>query len=154
MKNFFSISQSIVLLGILFLIFPSCHNEPDSVTESFSYRDGVYSGSQLTVTLDGKNVTSVRSVTLSSKLLDTNLSPDKDPDQFVHPSNPTYTTIVTIDGFPTSKESSSFTTVSDLMGFKGDTDIKGVEYKYDAEFTGDPLLHHANQGLILRFAKQ
>lgn len=59
-----------------------------------------------------------------------------------------------IDGFPTSKESSSFTTVSDLMGFKGDTDIKGVEYKYDAEFTGDPLLHHANQGLILRFAKQ
>ena len=85
MKKFFSISQSIVLLGILFLIFPSCHNEPDSVTESFSYRDGVYSGSQLTVTLDGKNVTSVRSVTLSSKLLDANLSPDKDPDQFVHP---------------------------------------------------------------------
>lgn len=131
------------------LLFTCCSDEPDSVPNSPSYRDGVYSGQQLTFTLDGEEVPTVSSVTLTSILKDANVSPDKGPDDFNYPSNPTYYTTVKIVGFPKQGKTSAFTTVSDLMGFKGDAKIGDVDYEYVGEFTGDPLLHHDNQGLIL-----
>jgi hypothetical protein len=43
----------------------------------------------------------------------------------------------------------TFTTISDISGFTGETNINGIEYEYTGEFTGDPLMNHDNQGLIL-----
>lgn len=139
----------LVALAVGLIALSGCSDEPDSVPNSPSYRDGVYSGKQLTFNLDGEEVTTVSSVTLTSTLKDANVSPDKDPDDFNYPSNPTYYTTVRIVGFPKQGKTSTFTTVSDIMGFKGDAKIGDVDYEYVGEFTGDPLLHHDNQGLIL-----
>lgn len=148
-----NISYLIGMLSILAVSLCSCSDDEELLINSPSYRDGVYSGTQLTVTLDGEEVETVKSVTLSSTLLDANISQDKKPDQIVNPSDPTYTTVVKIVGFPSSNETCSFTTVSNLEGFYGTASIQGSEYNYEAVFTGNPLLHHDNQGLILRFTK-
>ena len=130
----------------------SCSNdEPDSAFNSPSYRDGTYSGKQLTFTLDGMEVPTVSSVTLTFSLKDANVSPDNNEDGSSISSNPTYYTTVKIVGFPGKGKTSTFTTVSNLMGFEGETEIDNVDYVYVGEFTGDPLLHHDNQGLILNF---
>ena len=144
---------NLIMVTIFLTIgFISCSkDEPDSVVNHPSYRDGIYKGSQLTVTLNGKEVSTVSSVTLTSTLKDANVSPDKGPDDFNYPSNPTYYTTVKIIGFPNQGKTSTFTTISDLMGFEGETEIDNVGYEYVGEFTGDPLWHHDNQGLILNF---
>lgn len=149
-----SISLLSAFCLFLCLSLSSCSNdETETEAVSPSYRDGVYSGEQLTVTLDGKDLTTVSSVTITSKMLNANVSPDKDSSQVAYPSNPTYTTTVELDGFPASGKTSSFTTVSTLVGFSGTASIQGVEYKYDATFTGDPLARHDKQGLVLSFTK-
>lgn len=147
MKNIYIICSFIVLSTML-----SCGNEdPELSKPNFpSHRDGIYSGKQLEFSVDGKESSAISSVTLTSKLLDMNFSPDKDPDQIVRPSNPTYTTKVTIIGFPLKRDKSTFVTVSDLRGFKGTATIQNIEYEYVGEFIGDPLFHHDNQGLILK----
>lgn len=150
LKHIFNFTYIFILVSSLY----SCDNNEESAAEHPSYRDGTYSGKQLTVSLDGQDLTTVSSVTLSSKLLNANVSPDKNSTQVVPPSNPTFTTTVEMDGFPDAGQKSSFTTISDLMGFNGTTTIQGVNYKYNATFTGDPLTTHDNQGLILRFTKQ
>lgn len=142
------------MLIIVTVIFYGCSDEPDSVPNSPSYRDGSYLGKQLTFTLNGVEVPTVSSVTLTSTLKDANVSPDKDPDDFNYPSNPTYYTTVKIVGFPSQGKTSSFNTVSDLMGFKGETTIENVEYDYVGEFIGDPLLQHDNQGLALEMIRK
>ncbi len=141
-----------IWLFIVPLVILSCNNEETepSLPNSPSYRDGIYSGKQLEFSVDGKESITVSSVTLTSRLLDANLDPDKDPDQIAHPSDPTYTTTVSIAGFPLEGDKSSFVTVSNIMGFKGTTMIQNIEYEYVGEFTGDPLSHHENKGLILK----
>ena len=142
-------------LSFLSIIMCSCSKEEEPVGQRYpSHRDGIYSGAQLLVTLDGEPVSSVTSVKLESQILDVNQSPDKEPDEIVPPINPTYITKVTIKGFPKSGKTSSFETISDIMGFEGSTSIDGVEYQYVGEFTGDPLAHHDNQGLILNFSTE
>lgn len=148
----YKFSHILSAFSLLVLPFSSCSDDEELLAGSPSYRDGIYSGTQLSVTLDGENLPAVSSVSLSSVLLDANVSQDKDDDQ-VASSNPTYTTTVKIAGFPTSDKTSSFTTVSTLTGFSGTASIYGMEYKYEATFTGDPLTHHENQGLILMFTK-
>lgn len=144
-----------LILTILGFIFCSCSKDDEPVGERYpSHRDGIYSGSQLLVTLDGNPLISVTSVKLESQILDVNQSPDKEPDEIVPPINPTYTTKVTITGFPKSGKTSTFETISDLVGFEGSTSIDGVEYQYVGEFTGDPLANQNNQGLILNFTTE
>ena len=147
--------NKILILSILGFIVCACSKDDDPVGQRYpSHRDGIYSGSQLLVTLDGNQITSVTSVKLESQILDVNQSPDKEPDEIVPPINPTYTTKVTITGFPKSGKTSTFETISDLVGFEGSTSIDGVAYQYVGEFTGDPLAHHDNQGLILNFSTE
>ena len=141
------IMSAMLILGLVSI--SACSDDEPSVPNSPSYRDGVYSGKQLTFTLNGEDMASVTSVTLTSTLLNANVSPDKGPDDFNYPSNPTYTTTVKISGFPKSGKTATFKTVSDLLGFSGTATIQGVEYEYTGEFTGDPLMHHDNQGLIM-----
>ena len=145
----------LLILSILSIIVCSCSkdDEPEDPRQP-SHRDGIYSGTQLIVTLDGNLLTSVTKVKLESQILDVNQSPDKDPDQIMPPINPTYTTKVTITGFPKSGKTSTFESISDIMGFEGSTSIDGVEYQYVGEFTGDPLDNHDNQGLILNFTTE
>ena len=142
-------------LTVLSIFVCACSKDDEPVGQRYpSHRDGIYSGSQLIVNLNGIPVSSVTSVKLESQILDVNQSPDKEPDEIVPPINPTYTTKVTITGFPKAGKTSTFETVSDLLGFEGSTSIDGVEYRYVGEFTGDPLDHHDNQGLILNFATE
>ena len=148
-------NKLLTILSVLSIFICSCSKDDEPVGQRYpSHRDGIYSGTQLLVTLDGNPVTSVTSVKLESQILDVNQSPDKEPDEIVPPINPTYTTKVTITGFPKSGKTSSFETISDLLGFEGSTFIDGVEYQYVGEFTGDPLAHHDNQGLILNFSTE
>lgn len=133
------------------IILAACSDDQPSAPNSPSYRDGTFAGNQLTVTLDGQQCATASSVTLTSSLLDANLSPDKGPNDVSRPSDPTYTTTVTVTGFPKAGDKTSFVTVSNLRDFQGVTEIQGVEYEYTGEFTGGPLLHHDNQGLILKF---
>ena len=145
----------LLILSILSFIICSCSKDDEPVGQRYpSHRDGVYSGTQLLVTLDGNQLTSVSSVKLESQIFEVNQSPDKEPDEIVPPINPTYTTKVTITGFPKSGKTSTFETISDLLGFEGSTAIDGVEYQYVGEFTGDPLSNHDNQGLILNFTTE
>ena len=144
-----------LILTILGFLVCSCSKDDEPVGQRYpSHRDGIYSGSQLLVTLDGNPLSSVISVKLESQILEVNQSPDKEPDEIVPPINPTYTTKVTVTGFPKSGKTSTFETISDLVGFEGITSIDGVEYQYMGEFTGDPLAHHDNQGLILNFSTE
>jgi hypothetical protein len=139
------VASMVLLSGIMV----SCDSdEPESAT-SFSYRDGVYSGSQLKVMVNGAEVTTVNSVTVTSALKDANVSTDKDQNDFNYPSNPTYNSTIKIVGFPKQGKAATFTTISDISGFTGETNINGIEYEYIGEFTGDPLMNHDNQGLIL-----
>ena len=144
-----------LILTILGFLVCSCSKDDEPVGQRYpSHRDGIYSGSQLLVTLDGNPLSSVISVKLESQILEVNQSPDKEPDEIVPPINPTYTTKVTLTGFPKSGKTSTFETISDLLGFEGSASIDGVEYQYVGEFTGDPLANHDNQGLILNFTTE
>ena len=135
------------------LVFVGCDkDEVESLESHFSYRDGVYEGKNLSVTLDGDEVSTVISVSVKSTLLDPNVDPDRDPDQVVGSSNPTYKSTIIVIGFPIIDATSAFGTVSDLRGFKGSTTIDDIEYEYVGEFTGDPLTTHDKQGLILQFS--
>lgn len=135
------------------LVFVGCDkDEVESLESHPSYRDGVYKGKNLSVTLDGDEVSTVISVSVKSTLLDPNVDPDRDPDQVVGSSNPTYKSTIIVTGFPIIDATSVFETVSDLRGFKGSTTIDDIEYEYVGEFTGDPLTTHDKQGLILQFS--
>lgn len=145
------LKASIYAMFTVFFCIGCDKDEAESVENHPSYRDGVYEGKNLSVTLNGNEVSTVTSVSVKSTLLDPNVDPDRDPDQVVGSSDPTYNSIVFVKGFPTVDTNLTLETVSDLRGFKGTTDINHVEYEYVGEFTGDPLTTHDKQGLILQF---
>ena len=59
------------------LLFVSCDKDEVECLEShFSYRDGVYEGKNLSVTLNGEEVSTVISVSVQSTLLDPNVDPE------------------------------------------------------------------------------
>lgn len=149
--------KKLLLTGIyallISLIFVSCDkDEVETLENHLSYRDGIYEGKNLSVTLNGIEVSTVTSVTVKSTLLESNVDKDRDPEQVVGSSNPTYKSVMVITGFPTIDATSTFEAVSDLRGFKGTTTIENLVYNYVGEFTGDPLTTHDKQGLILQFS--
>lgn len=113
-----------------------------------SHRDGVFSGKQLTVKLNGETLNTVSSVTLNSELLDAHAEEDENGNITV---TSTFKSKIIIVGFPSPKKITQFETISDYVEFKGTTVIDGVTYEYQGEFTGSPLHRHENQGLILQF---
>lgn len=132
-------------------IFSSCQeDDEESQLIQFSYRDYTYQGKNLSVYLNGEELTTVGYVDVKSTMIHTNADPYRDPDKDVVSANPTYNSTIKIHGFPTINATSTFKTISDLMGFKGATSIENVDYEYIGEFTGDPLSGHEFQGLILQ----
>ena len=132
--------------------FTSCHEDVVMSSEKFpSYRDGLFEGKNLKVTLNGKEIKTVEFVKINSNLLDPNVDTDIDTTTVVGSANPIYWSSITIKGFPTEKETQEFVTISTLQGFEGLARINRMWFEYEGEFTGDPLMHHDNQGLILNF---
>lgn len=139
-------------LFCLSLVYIACSNDNDGPAISHpSYRDGVYEGEKLSVTLDGKEVPTIEKVTLTSEFLKNRPSTEPLPDSVWAASDPTYTTVVKVVGFPTKGKTTTFETISDMEGFNGTTTIANTTYDYTATFTGHPLDWHKNQGLILQF---
>ncbi|MCH5238309.1 MAG: hypothetical protein J1E95_11025 [Muribaculaceae bacterium] len=147
-----------IFLATMFFVSTACNEEDVKSSVSYpSYRDGTYEGKYLTVTLDGKTVASVKSVSIKSELIDTNVNPDSGPESLE--MDPIYNTRIMVVGFPVEDETIVFRTVSDLQGFEGITRINNTGsafnntyYRYKGTFTGDPLTIHDKQGLILAFS--
>ena len=149
--------KNIILSGILMLfatlIFSACNdNEPYQSVQP-SPRDGVYEGENLIVTIDGEPAPSIKSVRVFSEKIAYAEGPvigDQKPG-----SNPVFTTLLIINGFPGADKEISFHTVSTLYYFDGECSISEVDgikyYEFSGTFSGDPDAPHSEQGLILEF---
>ena len=139
-------------LFCLSLVYIACSDDDDGSAISHpSYRDGVYEGEKLSVTLDGKEVPTIEKVTLTSEFLKNRPIIEPHTTSTGAAADPTYTTVDKVIGFPTKRETTTFETISDMEGFSGTTTIANITYDYTATFTGHPLDWHKNQGLILQF---
>lgn len=135
------------------IIFSSCNdNEPYQSLQP-SPRDGVYEGHNLTVTIDGEPVTSIKSVRIFSETIgyfQGMVIGDQN-----HGSNPAFHTSVIFKGFPGTNEELTLKTVSTLYYFDGKFNVRltdGVKYyEFFGTFTGKPDSPHSEQGLILEF---
>ena len=147
MRNF---KYLFVLLAVSLFTLASCDDDNKGNEEpahSGSTRDWTYSGSRLTVTLDGQAVASVKQASVKSQLKRTQQEGDV--------KHLIYDTDVTISGFPTASATTTLSTeMHDLQSFAGDTTLNGVKYSYKGVFTGDPLAHYSKQGLVIAFTTQ
>lgn len=144
MKRYFFIVAAFVLL-----IVSGCSD--DVVTPSHpSYRDGTFTGDNLSVTLNGTPVQSVTAVTMESQLFSSNVDDDREPG-VVGSSNPIYMSVIVVNGFPSAGRTTVLSSMTDLMGFQGSVTVDGMTYRYVGEFLGDPLSLHSKQGLNLSF---
>lgn len=135
---------------ILAMLFSACGDD-EGYEPAYSYsshRDGTYSGKRLEITLDGKPMTGVSSVSIKSRFLDAVYEYDSIGN--VTSNYPIFITEVFIKGFPCHKKAFLFRTVSDFDGFKGHTTVDMKNYRYTGEFTGNPFEHPDKQGLVLR----
>jgi len=107
-------------------------------------RDGVYSGDNLTFTVDGEPRT-VNSVTISSRQVgnDTLYSDNLKK----HYLSPIYVTNVIIKGFPGKKDRITIPAISSVDKFRGCIEIYPEYYDCLGKFTGSPLDRHEEQGL-------
>lgn len=134
---------------ILAFAFSGCSKEDDGPAEVHpSYRDGTYDGARLEFTLNGNGVSTVKKVVINSVQISANVSCVSSGHEIS--SNPTYNTTIRIKGFPRKGKNATFSTVSDVQGFKGSTVIGNVAYDYVGEFTGSPWTKPEDQGLILK----
>lgn len=149
-KNIF---LSSIMMLFLALMFSSCNdNEPYQSVQP-SPRDGVYEGNNLTVTINGEPVTSIKSIRISSETIayaQGMVTGDQKPG-----SNPAFHTLVIFKGFPGDNKEITLKTVSTLYYFDGKFNIstnEGVQfYEFSGIFTGEPDSPHSEQGLILEF---
>lgn len=120
-------------------ILVSCNEEFEEVTtiDIPNYRDGVYSGDNLTFTVDGEPRT-VNSVTISSRQVgnDTLYSDNLKK----HYLNPIYAT----------KDRITIPAISSVDKLRGCINIYPEYYDCFGKFTGSPLDRHEFQGLELQ----
>lgn len=130
-------------------ILVSCNEEFEELTtiDIPNYRDGVYSGDNLTFTVDGEPRT-VNSVTISSRQVgnDTLYSDNLKK----HYLNPIYATNVIIKGFPGKKDRLTIPAISSVAKLRGCINIYPEYYDCFGKFTGSPLDRHEFQGLELQ----
>lgn len=151
MRNNIILSSILTLFATLF--FSACNdNEPYQSVQP-SPRDGVYEGQNLTVTIDGEPVTSIKSVRIFSETIEYTqgmVVGDQKPG-----SQATFHTLIIFKGFPGVNEEITLKTVSTLYYFDGNFNVKltdGIKlYEFFGTFTGDPDAPHSEQGLILEF---
>lgn len=127
-------------------ILVSCNEELTSDYTPHD-RDGIYSGDNLTFTVDGEPRT-VNSVTISSRQVgnDTLYSDNLKK----HYLSPIYVTNVIIKGFPGKKDRITIPAISSVDKFRGCIEIYPEYYDCLGKFTGSPLDRHEEQGLELQ----
>lgn len=130
-------------------ILASCNEEFEELTTINipNYRDGVYSGDNLTFTVDGEPRT-VNSVTISSRQVgnDTLYSDNLKK----HYLSPIYVTNVIIKGSPGKKDRLTIPAISSVDKLRGCINIYPEYYDCLGKFTGSPLDRHEFQGLELQ----
>lgn len=136
-------------IAVATAILVSCNEEFEELTSDYTpnYRDGVYSGDNLTFTVDGEPRT-VNSVTISSRQVgnDTLYSDNLKK----HYLNPIYVTNVIIKGFPGKKDRITIPAISSVDKLRGCINIYPEYYDCLGKFTGSPLDRHEFQGLELQ----
>ena len=110
-------------------------------------RDGIYSGDNLTFTVDGEPRT-VNSVTISSRQVGNDTLYSETLKK--HYLNPIYVTNVIIKGFPGKKDRITIPAISSLAELRGCIDIHPEYYDCFGKFTGSILDRHEFQGLELQ----
>ena len=153
MKKYLTFTAALVLC-ISFFSSSCSKNEPD-VPEP-SPRDGVYEGENLTVTMNGEPVSSIKSVVIKSRKMPYSQSLIVGGNDLMGETNrDVYNTSVIFTGFPGTDEEINLETVSSIYYFDGKFSINmpaGIQYyEFSGTFTGDPHLPHSEQGLILDF---
>lgn len=130
-------------------ILVSCNEEFEELTSDYTPhdRDGIYSGDNLTFTVDGEPRT-VNSVTISSRQVgnDTLYSDNLKK----HYLSPIYVTNVIIKGFPGKKDRITIPAISSVDKFRGCIEIYPEYYDCLGKFTGSILDRHEEQGLELQ----
>lgn len=130
-------------------ILASCNEEFEELTTANfpNNRDGIYSGDNLTFTVDGEPRT-VNSVTISScQVGNDTLYSDTLKKHYL---NPIYVTNVIIKGFRCMKDRITIPAISSLAELRGCIEIYSVFYDCLGKFTGSPLDRHEEQGLELQ----
>lgn len=146
----------LLLLGLFLLAFSSCSNDDtdDEATNFGSLRDYTYDGSRLSVTLDGQNLSNVTSAVVKSTLYRTEKG-EPDPSIIINYSNIVYKSVVTLNGFPSAKMTTTLETLMyDNKVFDGETTVNHKTYSYHGEFTGDPMDSYNKQGLVIQFTSK
>lgn len=130
-------------------ILASCNEEFEELTTANfpNNRDGIYSGDNLTFTVDGEPRT-VNSVTISSRQVGNDTLYSETLKK--HYLNPIYVTNVIIKGFPGKKDRITIPAISSRTELRGCIEIYSVFYDCFGKFTGSPLDRHEEQGLELQ----
>lgn len=130
-------------------ILVSCNEEFEELTTANfpNNRDGIYSGDNLTFTVDGEPRT-VNSVTISSCQVGNDTLYSETLKKYY--LNPIYVTNVIIKGFPGKKDRITIPAISSLAELRGCIEIYSVFYDCLGKFTGSPLDRHEEQGLELQ----
>ena len=130
-------------------ILASCNEEFEELTSDYTPndRDGIYSGDNLTFTVDGEPRT-VNSVTISSRQVGNDTLYSETLKK--HYLSPIYVTNVIIKGFPGKKDRITIPAISSLAELRGCIDIHPEYYDCFGKFTGSILDRHEFQGLGLQ----
>ncbi len=146
----------LLLLGLLLFALSSCSNDDtdDEATNFGSLRDYTYDGSRLSVTLDGQSLSIVKSAVVKSTLYRTEKG-EPDPSIIINYSHIVYKSVVTLNGFPSAKMTTTLETLMyDNKEFDGETTVNHKTYSYHGEFTGDPMDSYSKQGLVIQFTSK
>jgi hypothetical protein len=146
----------LLLFSLFLLAFSSCSNEDtdDEATNYGSLRDYTYDGSRLSVTLDGQSLSNVKSAVVKSTLYRTEKG-EPDPSIIINYSHIVYKSVVTLNGFPSAKMTTTLETLMyDNKEFDGETTVNHKTYIYHGEFTGNPMDSYSKQGLVIQFTSK
>lgn len=146
----------LLLLGLFLLALSSCSNDEtdDETTNYGSLRDYTYDGSRLSVTLDGQSLSNVKSAVVKSTLYRTEKG-EPDPSIIINYSHIVYKSVVTLNGFPSAKMTTTLETLMyDNKEFDGETTVNHKTYIYHGEFTGNPMDSYSKQGLVIQFTSK
>ena len=148
-KKHITMKKLIFSFIVVTAILASCNEEFEELTSGYTPndRDGIYSGDNLTFTVDGEPRT-VNSVTISSRQVGNDTLYSETLKK--HYLSPIYVTNVIIKGFQQMKDRITIPAISSLAELRGCIDIYPEYYDCFGKFTGSPLDRHEFQGLELQ----
>ena len=153
--------KNLFLTGTLALFISNflsaCGNNAPEVPQP-NPRDGIYAEENLTVTLDGREISSIKSVSISSlKIPYAQSFTGGDEVSMEGGGLDAYDTSIIFNGFPGALEGITLKAVSTIHNFSGIFQLTSIDdsiqfYEFLGTFTGDPYSPHSEQGLILEFS--